>query len=55
MSHGNKLPSEDGLVYSVGWNSALLSFNWDFVAENIPKFNRALNVYVTKLQQESNR
>ena len=55
MTHGNKLPNEDGLVYSVGWNSALLSFNWDFVAETIPKFNRSLNDYVKKLQQESDR
>lgn len=31
MTHGNKLPNEDGLVYNVGWSSALLSFNWDFV------------------------
>lgn len=53
MTHGDKLPNEDGLVYSVGWNSALLSFNWDFVAENIPKFNKSLNDYVKKLQQES--
>lgn len=55
MTHGNKLPDEDGLVYSVGWNSALLSFNWDYVAETIPKFNRALNDYIKKLQQESDR
>ncbi|MDN3377259.1 MULTISPECIES: hypothetical protein [unclassified Pseudoalteromonas] len=53
MTHGDKLPNEDGLVYIVGWNSALLSFNWDFVAENIPKFNKSLNDYVKKLQQES--
>ncbi|MCE8038293.1 hypothetical protein [Halomonas sp. MCCC 1A11062] len=53
MTHSDKLPNEDGLVYSVGWNSALISFNWDFVAENIPKFNKSLNDYVKKLQQES--
>lgn len=51
MTHGDKLPSEDGLVYSVGWNNALLSFDWDFVAENIPKFKKSLNDYVKNLQQ----
>lgn len=55
MTHGDKLPNEDGIVYSVGWNSALLSFDWDFVAENTPKFNKSLNDYVKKLQQESDR
>lgn len=48
MAHGN----EDGLVYHVGWSSALLSFNWGFVAETIPKFNKSLNGYIKKLQQE---
>lgn len=51
MTHGDKLPSEDGLVYSVGWNNALLSFDWDFVDENIPKFKKSLNDYVKNLQQ----
>jgi len=53
MTHGNKQSNEDGLVYHVGWSSALLSFNWDFVAETIPKFNKSLNGYIKKLQQES--
>lgn len=55
MTHGNKLPNEDGLVYQVGWSSALLSFNWDFVAETIPKFNKSLNGHIKKLQQETER
>lgn len=53
--HGNKLPSEDGVVYSLGWNSALLSFNWDFVAEAIPKFNKSLNDYIDKILLKSDR
>ncbi|MDV6319770.1 hypothetical protein RVY79_12155 [Chromohalobacter sp. HP20-39] len=55
MTHGDKLPNEDGLVYSVGWNSALFIFNWDFLAEIIPRFNKSLNDYVKKLQKESER
>lgn len=50
-----KLPNEDGFVYGVGWNSALLSFNWDFLAGNIPKFNKSLNDYIKQLQQKSDR
>lgn len=51
MAHSDKLPNEDGVVYSVGWDSALFRFNWDFIAEDIPKFNKALHDYVKKLQQ----
>lgn len=54
VKHGDKQPNEDGLISHVGWNSALLSFNWDFVAETIPKFNKSLNGYIRKLQQQAN-
>lgn len=53
VTHGNKLPNEDGLIYSVGWSSALLEFNWDFIAEAFPKFNKSLNNYIKRLQKES--
>lgn len=54
VKHGDKQPNEDGLISHVGWSSALLSFNWDFVAETIPKFNKSLNGYIIKLQQQAN-
>jgi hypothetical protein len=55
MTHGNKLPNEDGLVYQVGWSNALNTFNWDFISETIPMFNKSLNSYIKKLQQEADR
>ncbi|MBY6017884.1 hypothetical protein KUW04_08850 [Halomonas denitrificans] len=54
VKHGNKQPHEDGLISHVGWNSALLSFDWDFVGETIPKLNESLNGYIRKLQQQAN-
>ena len=54
VKHGDKQPNEDGLIYHVGWSSALHSFNWDFVSETIPKFNKSLNGYIKKLQQQAN-
>lgn len=54
VKHGDKQHDEDGLIYQVGWTSALLSFNWDFVAETIPKFKKSLNGYIRKLQQQAN-
>lgn len=54
VKHGDKQPNEDGIISHVGWTSALLSFNWDFVAETIPKFNKSLSSYIRKLQQQAN-
>lgn len=54
VKHGNKRPHEDGLISHVGWNSALLSFDWDFVAETVPKFNKSLSAYIRQLQQQAN-
>lgn len=54
VKHGDKKSDENGLISHVGWSSALLSFNWDFVAETIPKFKESLNSYVRKLQQQAN-
>ena len=54
VKHGDKQPGEDGLISHVGWSSALLIFDWGFVAETIPQFNRSLNVYIKKLQQQVN-
>lgn len=53
MTHGNKLPNEDGLVYQVGWSNALDTFNWDFISKTMPMFNKSLNSYIKKLQQEA--
>ncbi|WP_205869560.1 hypothetical protein [Pseudomonas viridiflava] len=53
MRHGNKKPDEDGVVYSVGWSSALVVFNWDFVSDAIPVFSKALDGYIKKLQKEA--
>jgi len=53
MTHGDKKPDEDGVIYSVGWNSALLTFNWDFISDTIPVFNKSLNGYIKKLQKEA--
>lgn len=54
IKHGDKKTDEDGLISQVGWSSALLSFDWNFVAETIPLFYSSLNVYVKKLQQQAN-
>ena len=53
ITHGNKKPNEDGLIYSVGWSNALLTFNWGFVEETIPMLNKSLNSYIIKLQNEA--
>ncbi len=54
VKHGDKKPNEDGLISHVGWSSALLTFDWNFVAETMPKLNKALNGYIIKLQQQAN-
>lgn len=51
MTHGNKKPDEDGVIYSVGWSSALLTFDWGFVSDAIPVFYKSLNGYIKKLQK----
>lgn len=53
MAHGNKKLDEDGIIYSVGWSSALLTFNWGFVSDTIPVLNKSLNDYIKKLQKEA--
>jgi len=53
MTHGDKKPGEDGIVYSVGWSSALFCFDWDFINEVIPVFNESLNGYIKELQKKS--
>lgn len=53
MTHGSKKADEDGVIYSVGWSSALLTFNWGFASEALPVFSKFLNNYVNKLQKES--
>ncbi|WP_202879079.1 hypothetical protein [Pseudomonas viciae] len=53
MTHGDKNPDEDGVIYSVGWSSALLTFNWEFVSDIIPALNKSLNNYIKKLQKEA--
>lgn len=53
VKHGDKQPYEDGLISHVGWSSALLSFDWGFVAETIPRFNESLNGYIRKLQRQA--
>ena len=53
VTHGAKKPDEDGLIYSVGWSSALLTFDWDFVSETIPVFAKALGSYVRKIQKDA--
>ena len=53
MAHGDKKLDEDGVIYSVGWSSALLTFNWAFVSGIIPVLNRYLNEYIKKLQKEA--
>ncbi|MCF5704392.1 hypothetical protein [Pseudomonas syringae] len=53
MTHGNKKPDEDGVVYSVGWSSALLTFDWNFANDAPPVFSKALNCHVKKLQKEA--
>ncbi|MDH0796449.1 MULTISPECIES: hypothetical protein [Pseudomonas] len=53
MTHGDKKPKEDGIVYGVGWSSALLTFNWDVISEIIPIFCSSLNDYIGRLQKEA--
>lgn len=53
MTHGDKKLGEDGVIYSVGWNSALLSFDWNFISNTIPTFNKHLNNHIKKLQKEA--
>ncbi|WP_221178350.1 hypothetical protein [Pseudomonas protegens] len=53
MTHGNKKPDEDGLIYRAGWSSALLSFNWNFINDTLPLFSKSLNAYIRKLQKEA--
>lgn len=53
MTHGSKKLDEDGVIYSVGWSSALMTFNWEFVSENLPVFSRSLDGYIKKLQKEA--
>lgn len=55
ITHGNKKPHEDGLIYSIGWSSALLEFDWNFVAETIPLLNQSLNKHIQKLQSEKDQ
>lgn len=53
MTHGNKKLDEDGIIYSVGWSSALLTFNWGLISDTIPILNKSLNDYIKKLQKEA--
>lgn len=53
MTHGNKKPNEDGVIYSVGWTNALLTFDWSFVSDTIPIFNRSLNNHIKSVQKEA--
>lgn len=53
ITHGDKKTGEDGLIYSIGWSSALLSFDWDFVSHIIPIFSSSLNNHIKKLQKEA--
>lgn len=49
VTHGDKKFNEDGVIYSVGWSSVLLNFDWGFVNDTIPVFNKFLNDYIKKL------
>lgn len=51
--HGNKQPNEDGLVYGLGWDNALLRFDWDFIRDTIPAFRNSLKGYINTLQKEA--
>lgn len=53
MTHGTKDVGEDGVIYSVGWNSALLVFDWEYVSDALPVFAKALNSYIQKLQRDA--
>ncbi|MEB0076307.1 hypothetical protein QN386_06900 [Pseudomonas sp. CCI3.2] len=53
VTHGDKKLDEDGIIYSVGWSSALLNIDWGFVSDTIPVFNKSLNDYIKKLQKEA--
>ena len=46
-------PDEDGVIYSVGWSSALLTFNWGFASDTLPVFSKFLSCYIKKLQKEA--
>ena len=54
VKHGDKQPHEDGVISSVGWTSALLSFDWNYISEAIPQFSKFLNVHIRKLQRQAN-
>ncbi|WP_024873580.1 hypothetical protein [Tolumonas lignilytica] len=54
MTHGNKQPNENGLVYHLGWSNALFTFDWEFIGETIPMFNKSLNSFINELQQQAN-
>lgn len=51
--HGDKKPDEDGVVYSVGWSSALVEFDWDFISDAMPVFCKSLNSYIESLQKKA--
>ena len=53
MTHGSKQTDEDRVIYSVGWSSALLTFDWEFVSNTLPAFSSALRCYIKKLQKEA--
>lgn len=53
VTHGNKKIDENGIVYSVGWSSALLKFNWNFANDTLPDFTKALNFYIQRLQKDN--
>lgn len=53
VAHGDKKPDEDGVVYSVGWSSALVEFDWDFISDTMPVFCKSLNSYIESLQKKA--
>ena len=53
MKHGSKKPDEDGVIYGVGWSSALFTFDWAFASDTLPAFGKSLNYYIKKLQKEA--
>ncbi|MGC7839621.1 hypothetical protein ACPZMI_14305 [Pseudomonas wayambapalatensis] len=53
VAHGDKKPDEDGIVYSVGWSSALVEFDWDFISDTMPVFCKSLNSYIESLQKKA--
>jgi len=52
MKHGNKKPYDDGIIYQVDWNTALQTFDWEFLNETIPLLHKALNDYIKILRTE---